>query len=56
VEWLDPSKKDIHCLNFAGPTKIYTNSNVNLGEKKFWNSINFNENVLQQNDAKKDEP
>nr|XP_012235013.1 PREDICTED: venom carboxylesterase-6-like [Linepithema humile] len=57
VEWprLDPSKKDLHYLHFAGPTKIYMDSNANLGEKTFWSSIKFNENVLKQSKAKKDE-
>ena len=57
VEWprLDPNEKDLHYLHFASPSKIYMDSNANLGDKKFWNSIKFNENVLQQNNAGKDE-
>ncbi|KYM89950.1 Venom carboxylesterase-6 [Atta colombica] len=48
VEWLklDPSKQELHYLHIAGPDKINMDSNANLGEKEFWNSINFNENVL----------
>jgi len=57
VTWprLDPGKKDLDYLHFASPTKIYVDSNDNLGEKKFWSSINFDENVLQQDYSKKDE-
>ncbi|KAG5320866.1 EST6 protein, partial [Acromyrmex heyeri] len=49
VEWLklDPSKQELHYLNIAGPDKINMDSNANLGEKEFWNSIDFNENVLK---------
>jgi len=49
VEWpkLDPSKKELRYLHIAGPDKISMDSNINLGEKEFWNSINFNENKLQ---------
>ncbi|KAL6428890.1 hypothetical protein ACFW04_008014 [Cataglyphis niger] len=48
VEWpkLDPSKKELHYLHIASPTKINMDSNANFGEKEFWNSIKFNENVL----------
>jgi len=49
VEWpkLNPSTKEFHYLHIAGPDKISMDSNINLGEKEFWNSINFNENRLQ---------
>ena len=48
VEWLklDPSKQELHYLHIAGPDEINMDSNANLGEKEFWNSIDFNENVL----------
>lgn len=48
VEWLklDPSKPELHYLHIADPNKINMDSSVNLGEKEFWNSIDFNENVL----------
>lgn len=48
VKWpkLDPSKKELHYLHIAGPTKISMGSNANFGEKEFWNSIKFKENVL----------
>lgn len=49
AEWpkLDPLTKELHYLHIADPEKINMDSNVNLGEKEFWNSINFNENVLK---------
>ncbi|XP_071576041.1 venom carboxylesterase-6-like isoform X2 [Temnothorax nylanderi] len=49
VEWpkLNPSKKELHYLHIAGPDQINMDSNANLGEKEFWNSINFNENILK---------
>ncbi|GAB1859690.1 Carboxylic ester hydrolase [Camponotus japonicus] len=55
VEWskLDPSKKELHYLHIASPTKINMDSNANLGEKKFWNSIKFNENVLPRKEIGK---
>ncbi|EFN66412.1 Esterase FE4 [Camponotus floridanus] len=48
VKWskLDPSKKEIQYLHIASPTEINMDSNDNFGEKKFWNLIKFNENVL----------
>ncbi|XP_070172352.1 carboxylic ester hydrolase-like [Polyergus mexicanus] len=48
VEWpkLDPSKKELHYLHIANPTKIRMGSNANFGEKEFWNSIKLKENVL----------
>ncbi|XP_077272625.1 venom carboxylesterase-6-like isoform X2 [Temnothorax americanus] len=49
VEWpkLDSSKKELHYLHIASPNQINMDSNANLGEKEFWNSINFNENILK---------
>lgn len=57
VEWpkLDPSKNELHYLHIASPTKINMDSNVNLGEKKFWNSIKFKENVLTTLKNKREE-
>ncbi|KYM93602.1 PREDICTED: venom carboxylesterase-6-like [Cyphomyrmex costatus] len=51
VEWprLDPSKKELHYLHIAGPDKINMDSNANFGEKEFWNSINFKENIPRIN-------
>ncbi|EFN71638.1 Esterase FE4 [Camponotus floridanus] len=50
VKWskLDPEKEDFEYLHIASPTnnKIKMDSNANFGDKKFWNSIKFNENVL----------
>ncbi|XP_012525770.2 venom carboxylesterase-6 [Monomorium pharaonis] len=50
VEWpkLDPLKKEFHYLHIASPDKINMESCTNFGEKEFWNSINFNENVLER--------
>ncbi|XP_025161106.1 venom carboxylesterase-6-like [Harpegnathos saltator] len=49
VEWpgLDPTKKEFHYLHIASPTNISMDSCANLGEKEFWNSINFNENKFR---------
>lgn len=49
MEWLrvDPSTKELRYLHFANPAEINMNNNANLGEKEFWNSISFNENVLE---------
>ncbi|GAB1859689.1 Carboxylic ester hydrolase [Camponotus japonicus] len=57
VEWpkLDPSKKELHYLHIASPTKINMDSNANLGEKEFWNSIKFKENVLTTSKNRKEE-
>ncbi|XP_072763917.1 juvenile hormone esterase [Anoplolepis gracilipes] len=48
VNWLkvDPSKKELNYLHIAGPTKINMESNDNLGQKEFWNSIKFKENIM----------
>ncbi|EFN71637.1 Esterase FE4 [Camponotus floridanus] len=56
VEWpkLDPSKKELHYLHIASPTKINMDSNANLGEKEFWNSIKFKENVLTSKNRKEE--
>ncbi|XP_024889715.1 venom carboxylesterase-6-like [Temnothorax curvispinosus] len=49
VEWprLDSLRKELHYLHIASPDQINMDSNANLGEKEFWNSINFNENILK---------
>ncbi|KAL6255043.1 hypothetical protein P5V15_013376 [Pogonomyrmex californicus] len=49
VEWprLDPSEKELHYLHIASPDKINMDINNNFGQKKFWNSINFEENILK---------
>lgn len=33
-------------LHIANPSKVEMENNSNLGEKKFWNSIDFNENKI----------
>lgn len=48
IEWprLDPATPELHYMHIAGPGKMYMDSNTNLGDKNFWNSIDFNENKL----------
>ncbi|XP_011870237.1 PREDICTED: venom carboxylesterase-6-like isoform X2 [Vollenhovia emeryi] len=57
VEWpnLDSTKKEFHYLHIASPHKINMISNANLGEKEFWNSINFQENILRSTSGIKKE-
>ncbi|XP_020285973.1 venom carboxylesterase-6-like [Pseudomyrmex gracilis] len=59
AEWLkvDPSAKELRYLHFSSPTEINMESNANLGEKEFWNSISFTENVLKspQSNTRKEE-
>lgn len=43
---LNPDEKTLRYLHIAGPEKINMDSNSNLGNKDFWNSLNFNENKL----------
>ncbi|KAK0160556.1 hypothetical protein PV328_007954 [Microctonus aethiopoides] len=49
IHWnnVDPSKEALEYLHIAGVDKIYMDENKNLGEKKFWAEINFNENKLE---------
>ena len=46
MEWsqFDPLHKEFHYMHIAGPDQINMDSHANLGEKEFWNSINFTEN------------
>ncbi|XP_053988697.1 carboxylic ester hydrolase-like isoform X2 [Hylaeus volcanicus] len=48
IEWprLNPNEKALNYLHIAGPDKISMESDANFGQKDFWNSIKFNENVL----------
>ncbi|KAL0131422.1 hypothetical protein PUN28_002745 [Cardiocondyla obscurior] len=57
VEWpkLDPSKKELHYLHIASPDQINMDSNANLGDLEFWNSIPFEENVLKHTTTKNKE-
>lgn len=57
MDWpkLDPSKKELHYLHIADPDNIYMDSNANLGEKEFWKSINFKENILKRTVGIKEE-
>ena len=47
-EWkkVDPTKEELDFLHVAGPDHIYMDSNDNLGQKRFWATIDFNENKL----------
>ncbi|XP_025161125.1 venom carboxylesterase-6 [Harpegnathos saltator] len=56
VEWsqVDPSKKEFQYLHLANPTKIYMDSNANFGEREFWDSIDLNENKLQNKTYKQE--
>lgn len=49
IHWnnVDPSKEALEYLHIADVDKIYMDENKNLGEKKFWAEINFNENKLE---------
>ncbi|KAK2580523.1 hypothetical protein KPH14_006257 [Odynerus spinipes] len=57
AEWIevDPSQKEFRYLHIAGPGKHYMDSDANLGNKNFWNSINFNENILKRKRDVKDD-
>ncbi|CAL7947466.1 unnamed protein product [Xylocopa violacea] len=48
AQWprLNPDEKQLHYLHITGPEKISMASTTDFGNKNFWNSINFNENVL----------
>ncbi|XP_031840747.1 juvenile hormone esterase [Nomia melanderi] len=48
VNWprINPNEKSLQFLHIAGPDKINMDSDVNFGDKDFWNSIDFNENKL----------
>lgn len=56
-EWkkVDPSGKDFHYLHISGPGKYKMVSHDNLGDKKFWRTIDFEENVLESSASAKDE-
>lgn len=48
AQWprLNPNENRLHYLHITGPNQISMDSTTNFGDKDFWNSINFNENVL----------
>ncbi|XP_078045163.1 juvenile hormone esterase [Augochlora pura] len=54
VKWprLNPNAKSFEYLHIAGPDKITMDSNNNLGQKNFWNSINFNENKISNTESR----
>ncbi|XP_063972094.1 venom carboxylesterase-6-like isoform X2 [Diachasmimorpha longicaudata] len=47
VKWpqLNPSDKSLKYLHISGPEKPQIEENSNLGDKKFWESIDFDENI-----------
>uniref|UniRef100_A0A0C9PV54 Carboxylic ester hydrolase n=2 Tax=Fopius arisanus TaxID=64838 RepID=A0A0C9PV54_9HYME len=47
VKWprLNPSEEALKYLHISGPQKLRIEENSNLGEKKFWGSIDFDENI-----------
>lgn len=48
VDWpnLDPTKEDLEYMHMSGPGKFSMERDSNFGNKKFWNTIDFNENKL----------
>lgn len=48
IPWpkIDPNKEELDYLYAGGPGKMKMMSSANLGDKKFWESIDFNENKL----------
>ncbi|RLU21207.1 hypothetical protein DMN91_005580 [Ooceraea biroi] len=54
INWpkLDPSQKELYYLHIASPTEITMETNADFGQKNFWNSIDFNENKVQQSTTK----
>lgn len=49
VEWkkVDPSQEEVlEFLHFAGPQDLKMNHKSNLGEKNFWSTLDFAENIL----------
>ncbi|XP_058800337.1 carboxylic ester hydrolase-like [Phymastichus coffea] len=58
IEWpqVNPTKKELNYLHISGPGKFSIEYNDNLGEKKLWSSINFDENNVKRGlkDAKEE--
>nr|XP_046484059.1 venom carboxylesterase-6-like [Neodiprion pinetum] len=52
VEWskLNPCKTKFSYLQIAGPSDINMNSSANFGDNRFWESINFQENMISLDD------
>ncbi|XP_014208345.1 venom carboxylesterase-6-like [Copidosoma floridanum] len=50
VEWpkVDWEKKKLNYLHVSGPKNCKMETNDNLGQKKFWKKIKFNENILKK--------
>lgn len=48
TQWpkLNPNDKTFQYLNISGPDNIRMDNNGNLGQKNFWDTIDFNENKL----------
>lgn len=48
-EWknIDANKETLDFLHIAGPNNFTMSSDNNLGQKRFWSSVDFNENILK---------
>lgn len=55
IDWpkVDPTKEELEYVHISGPGRYSVESNLNLGEKDFWKTINFNENRLAGNSGKR---
>ncbi|KAJ8680758.1 hypothetical protein QAD02_016545 [Eretmocerus hayati] len=52
---VNPSQKELKYLHISGPGKLTLEENDNLGEKNFWNTLDFDENKLKRGSSSKDE-
>ncbi|XP_044585464.1 venom carboxylesterase-6-like [Cotesia glomerata] len=43
---VDPTSKSLNYLHIYGPTDIQMETQSNFGQKLFWETINFNENLI----------
>lgn len=51
-EKVDPSQGDLNYLDISGPGKFKMVSDGNFGDKNFWNSLSFAENILPPQSSK----
>lgn len=51
LEWtrVSATGKDFHYLQISGPGDFKMASDENFGDKDFWSTISFDENVLESN-------
>lgn len=54
IHWpaVDPVNENFEYLSIGGPGKMKIETNSDLGEKKFWKSIKFDENKPSANSGK----